>query len=89
MKRITGTLAMLLVAGGAFAQAKDCDELKAEIEQKIRNNGVAVFTLEVVDKDAPGDGKVVGTCGGGTRKIIYRRGEAPAPAPAPAPGNGG
>jgi len=35
-----------------------------------------------VDKDAAEDGKVVGTCDGGTKKIVYKRGAAEAPAPA-------
>ncbi len=60
-------------------QRKDCGELKTEIETKIRNNGVKVFTLAVVDKDAAEDGKVVGTCDGGTNKIVYKRGVAEAP----------
>jgi hypothetical protein len=65
---------LMFLAAPAWGQSKSCDELKAEIEEKIRNNGVAQFTLTVVDKDAPEDGKVVGTCGGGTKKIVYKRG---------------
>jgi len=61
------------------AQRKDCGELKTEIETKIRNNGVKVFTLAVVGKDTAEDGKVVGTCDGGTSKIVYKRGVAEAP----------
>ena len=60
-------------------QRKDCGELKTEIETKIRNNGVKVFTLAVVGKDTAEDGKVVGTCDGGTSKIVYKRGVAEAP----------
>ena len=60
-------------------QRKDCGELKTEIETKIRNNGVKVFTLAVVGKDTAEDGKVVGTCDGGTNKIVYKRGVAEAP----------
>jgi len=60
-------------------QRKDCGELKTEIETKIRNNGVKVFTLTVVGKDTAEDGKVVGTCDGGTNKIVYKRGVAEAP----------
>ena len=60
----------------AWAQSmrKDCNELKGEIEAKIKNNGVEKFTLDIVDKDAQADGKVVGTCDGGTKKIVYKRG---------------
>jgi hypothetical protein len=64
----------MAVSGGAFAQSKDCDALKAEIEAKIKKNGVDKFVLEVVDADKQADGKVVGTCGGGTKKIVYKRG---------------
>lgn len=67
-------LALALAASPAFAQQKNCDELKAEIDAKITKNGVAKFTTTIVDKDAPEDGKVVGTCAGGTKKIVYKRG---------------
>jgi len=61
-------------SGTAWAQAKDCDELKGEIEAKIKKNGVEKFSLDIVDADKQADGKVVGTCGGGTKKIVYKRG---------------
>jgi len=32
------------------------------------------FTLDVVDTEAQAEGKVVGTCDGGTKKIVYKRG---------------
>jgi hypothetical protein len=66
-------MAGLLVSGPVLAQRKDCGELKGEIEAKIKANGVEKFTLDVVDKDAQADGKVVGTCDGGTKKIVYKR----------------
>ncbi len=62
------------LSGYAWAQRKDCEELKAEIEAKIKKNGVEKFTLDIVDADAQADGKVVGTCDGGTKKIVYKRG---------------
>jgi hypothetical protein len=58
----------------ALAQRKACEELKAEIDAKIRKNGVEKFTLDIVDQAAQADGKVVGTCDGGAKKIVYRRG---------------
>jgi len=65
--------------------AKDCEELKSEIAQKLDAKGVKSYTLDIVGKDeeVKGDSKVVGTCGGGTKKIVYTRGAAPA-ATAPA-----
>jgi hypothetical protein len=75
VKMTVAAAALALVAAGpAWAQRKDCNELKGEIEAKIKNNGVAVFTLDIVDKDAQAEGKVVGTCDGGTKKIVYKRG---------------
>jgi hypothetical protein len=71
---LAGTSLLVLTSAPAMAQAKDCEELKAEIDAKIRANGVTEFTLAIVDKDAPEEGKVVGTCGGGTKKILYKRG---------------
>ena len=64
----------LLVSGPALAQRKDCEELKGEIEAKIKKNGVDKFTLDVLEADAQSDGKVVGTCDGGSKKIVYKRG---------------
>ena len=64
----------LAVSGPALAQRKDCEELKGEIEAKIKKNGVEKFSLDVVEAEAQGEGKVVGTCDGGTKKIVYKRG---------------
>ena len=73
-KLIVAALVVAGFSGSAFAQAKSCEELKGEIDAKIKKNGVEKFTLDIVDKDAQADGKVVGTCGGGTKKIVYKRG---------------
>jgi hypothetical protein len=62
------------VAGPALAQRKDCNELKGEIEAKIKKNGVEKFSLDVLDANAQSDGKVVGTCEGGSKKIVYKKG---------------
>jgi hypothetical protein len=61
-------------SGSALAQKKDCGELKAEIEGKIKKNGVDKFSLDVVEADKQAEGKVVGTCDGGTKKIVYKKG---------------
>ena len=53
---------------------KPCEELKAEIDAKIKKNGVPAYSLDVVDMAAQSDGKVVGTCDGQTKKIVYKRG---------------
>jgi len=82
------TVAVLLFASASvFAQAaKPCEDLKAEIAKKLDAKGVKVYSLDIVAKDADTDkdaeAKVVGTCEGGTKKIVYRRTAAPAQPPA-------
>lgn len=74
MKRIVSTLALAGLALPALGAGKPCEELKAEIDAKIKANGVASYTLEIVGNDEVKDRKVVGSCDGGTRKIVYQRG---------------
>ncbi|MCD6041664.1 MAG: hypothetical protein K0R40_1267 [Burkholderiales bacterium] len=75
MKMIVAAVVVgMAVSGPALAQRKDCGELKGEIEAKIKKNGVDKFSLDVVEKDAQAEGKVVGTCDGGEKKIVYKRG---------------
>ncbi len=66
--------AVLGTSVAGFAQTgKPCEELKSQIEKKLEANGVKTYSLDVVAKDKEADGKVVGTCEGGTKKIVYRR----------------
>ena len=74
MKKFLLAVGLLSIAGTAMA-AKDCNELKSEIDAKIKVNGVPAYSLEIVDKGAvPADHTVVGSCGGGTKEIAYKRG---------------
>ena len=73
MGRLIVAALVMGLSGSTWAQSKNCDELKGEIEAKIKKNGVEKFSLDVVDADKQADGKVVGTCGGGTKKIVYKR----------------
>ncbi|WP_162617846.1 DUF1161 domain-containing protein [Salinicola halophilus] len=61
-----------------------CERLKAQIDQTIRDNGARHFLLEVVDNaqvegetvregEAYAGAEVVGSCDGGTRKVVYSR----------------
>jgi hypothetical protein len=87
MRPLVIVAALLFASASAFAQAaKPCEELKAEIAKKLDAKGVKVYSLEIVAKDADtdkqADAKVVGTCEGGTKKIVYSRTAAPAQPPA-------
>ncbi|MCK3836813.1 DUF1161 domain-containing protein [Pseudomonas sp. 910_23] len=73
MKKFLLAVGLLSIAGTAMA-AKNCEELKSEIAAKIDAKGVPHYSLEIVDKGAAADGDVVGTCGGDTKEIVYKRG---------------
>ena len=84
MKALATIAVLSFVAVSAFAQAaKPCEELKAEIAKKLEANSVKSYTLEIVAKDQQAEGKVVGSCEGGTKKIMYRKTSTPPQAPAP------
>ena len=72
--RLLVAMLVLGLSGSVWAQRKACEDLKAEIDAKIRKNGVETFTLDIVEMDAQAEGKVVGTCDGNTKKIVYKRG---------------
>ena len=74
MKILMVFVVLMLAASPALAQRKDCNELKSEIEAKIKAKGVKAFTLEIVPSADVKEGKVVGSCDGGTKKIVYKRG---------------
>jgi Protein of unknown function (DUF1161) len=77
MKLLLAIAAVLFVPACSYAQgAKACEELKTEIAAKLDAKGVKGYTLDIVAKDADADGKVVGTCEGGTKKIVYKKTEA-------------
>ncbi len=72
MKALPVLVVLMLASSPAIAR-KSCDELKGEIDAKIKAKGVKSYTLEVVAGDVK-DGKVVGSCDGGAKKIVYKRG---------------
>jgi len=71
MKTIVA-LAFGLAVLPAFA-GTPCDEVKAKIEAKLEKKGVKNYTLDVVDAKDTKEGRVVGTCDGNTKKIVYNR----------------
>jgi Protein of unknown function (DUF1161) len=79
-------VAILFVPACSYAQAaKPCEELKSEIATKLDGKGVKSYSLEIVPKDQDAEGKVVGSCEGGTKKIVYRRTATPPQSPAKEP----
>jgi hypothetical protein len=64
-------VAALVLCSPVFAQIKPCEELKSEIDVKLKEKGVTNYTLEIVPADQVKDQKVVGSCDGGKSKITY------------------
>lgn len=68
---------VLMAATPALAAQNSCDKVKADIQQKIINNGVpeSGFTLTIVPADQADkpDAQVVGHCANDTQKILYTR----------------
>jgi hypothetical protein len=86
MKSWLTLAAILFLPACSYAQAaKPCEELKSEIASKLDAKGVKSYSLEIVSKDQDVAGKVVGTCEGGTKKIVYSRTAAAPQSPAKEP----
>ena len=85
MKPTLALAALVLFAASAKPLlATSCDEVKSDIAKKLEAKGVTSYTLEAVPKvQEVTDGKVVGACEAGAKKIVYKRGAAAA-APAAA-----
>ena len=75
MKDLCFVPVLALAAAPAFA-AKSCDDLKTEIAAKIEKKGVKNYTLEAVKKGEEGDRRVVGSCEGGKKILVYKRGKS-------------
>ncbi|MBH3426621.1 DUF1161 domain-containing protein [Pseudomonas alkylphenolica] len=74
MTRVAIAVLASMLATAALAAPKPCEALKAEIEAKIQANNVSSYTLEIVRNDEVHDqNMVVGSCEGGTKKIIYQK----------------
>lgn len=65
-------IAMTFASCQAFA-AKSCEELKGEVATKVESKGVMKYALEIMDADQVGEKHVVGSCDGGTKKLVYTR----------------
>ena len=72
MKKVIMVTVLLMMASPAFAR-KSCEELKSEIDAKLQAKGVKSYSLEIVPNENAKEGKVIGSCDGGTKKIVYKR----------------
>jgi hypothetical protein len=75
MKQIILSLVLVMVffSTSVFAEIKSCEELKTEIEAKLKAKGVEGYTLDIIPTDQVKEQKIIGSCEGGTKKISYSR----------------
>lgn len=74
MQRCLLLMLLTVLSGTALAAPKPCEALKREIEVKVQASGVTSYTLEIVAASEVRDlNMVVGSCEGGSKKIIYQK----------------
>lgn len=76
MKKIFAFASLLLstmLMTTAWAGGLSCETLKEKIAKKVDGKGVKNYQLIIVDKDTETKNRVVGTCEGGAKKIIYEK----------------
>ncbi len=84
MKSLVTVVVLMFATVAAHPQTgKPCEELKGEIAKKIEANGVKSYSLEIVptEKAKDSQAKIVGSCEGGAKKIVYSKTTAPASKP--------
>lgn len=74
MKKYFLASSLILISATSWAAVTSCDEIKSKIETKLEGKGVKNYTLQAVPKDTETKDRVVGSCEGGSKKIIYTRG---------------
>jgi hypothetical protein len=80
---VVAAVFLIPLISSAQTSIKSCDGLKTEIAKKLDAKGVIGYTLTIMNKGKEEEGKIVGTCDGGTKSIVYQR-TAPALQPKPA-----
>ena len=72
MKLLVFPVTLLFACSSALA-GMPCENLKTEIAAKLDAKHVASYSLEIVTNDQVGEAKVVGSCEGGSKKIVYSK----------------
>src|SRR5262249_22772973 len=71
MCRFLGVVPLIVAAIPVAALARDCNEVKAEIDAKIKAKGVTNYALQIVNGPDVNEGKTVGNCDAGAKRIVY------------------
>lgn len=66
-------LSLMLGNAPAWAAMTSCEAIKDKISAKLEGKGIEHYTLQVAAKDAATTHRVVGSCEGGSKKVIYKK----------------
>ncbi|MES2040109.1 MAG: DUF1161 domain-containing protein [Pseudomonadota bacterium] len=69
-------ISLLLGSAPVWAEVTSCETIKDKVAAKLEGKGVNNYSLQVVSKDTETKHRVVGTCEGGKKKIIYKKEKA-------------
>ena len=73
MRRFVALGSLIVTVIPVAALARDCNEVKAKIDAKIKAKGVANYVLQIVDGPDVKEGQIVGSCDVGAKRIVYFR----------------
>ena len=73
VRRFLGVAPLIVAAIPVAALARDCNEVKAEIDAKIKAKGVTNYVLQIVNGPDVKEGQIVGNCDVGAKRIVYFR----------------
>jgi hypothetical protein len=73
VRRLLGVGLLIVASVPVAALARDCNEVKAEIDAKIKAKGVTNYALQIVDGRDVNKGQIVGNCDAGAKRIVYFR----------------
>lgn len=89
MRKVALLACLTFVSLPAVAEILTCDALKARVDAKLQAKGLQTYTLEIapakgsvntldaasgVPAVKTSKGKEVGTCDGGTKRLMYTKG---------------
>jgi Protein of unknown function (DUF1161) len=77
VRRFLRLVPLIIATIPGYALARDCDEVKVEIDAKIKAKGVTNYVLQIVSDPDVKEGKIVGNCGQGANKIVYLKNALP------------
>src|SRR5512145_2041074 len=73
VRRLLRVALLIVAVVPVAALARDCNEVKAEIDAKIKAKGVTSYALQIVNGTEVNEGRPVGTCDAGAKRIVYFR----------------